>query len=50
MAPPFKQAEFDILYNEGISREGEIIQLGVELTLIDKSVHGKLWRTSHWSR
>lgn len=37
VAPPFKQAEFDILYNEGISRESEIINLGVQLSLIDKA-------------
>jgi recombination protein RecA len=37
VAPPFKQAEFDILYNEGISRESEIINLGVQSGLIDKS-------------
>lgn len=37
VAPPFKQAEFDILYNEGISRESEIINLGVAQGLIDKS-------------
>jgi recombination protein RecA len=37
VAPPFKQAEFDILYNEGISRESEIIHLGVHYGLIDKS-------------
>src|SRR5579871_2166953 len=37
VAPPFKQAEFDILYNEGISREGEIIELGVLNNLIDKA-------------
>jgi recombination protein RecA len=37
VAPPFKQAEFDILYNEGISRESEIIGLGVQLGLVDKS-------------
>ncbi|HEX4045390.1 MAG TPA: recombinase RecA [Gammaproteobacteria bacterium] len=37
VAPPFKQAEFDILYNEGISRESEIITLGVLQGLIDKS-------------
>ncbi|MDR3492835.1 MAG: recombinase RecA [Gammaproteobacteria bacterium] len=37
VAPPFKQAEFEILYNEGISREGEIIDLGVSQGLIDKS-------------
>jgi len=37
VAPPFKQAEFDILYNEGISRESEIINLGVQQGLVDKS-------------
>jgi recombination protein RecA len=37
VAPPFKQAEFDILYGEGISREGEIIDYGVKEGLIDKS-------------
>jgi recombination protein RecA len=37
VAPPFKQAEFDILYGEGISREGEIIELGVAQGVIDKS-------------
>ena len=37
VAPPFKQANFDILYGEGISREGEIIELGVEKKIIDKS-------------
>ena len=37
VAPPFKQAEFDILYGEGISREGEIIELGVIHKIVDKS-------------
>ena len=37
VAPPFKQAEFDILYGEGISRESEIIGLGVKHGYIDKS-------------
>ena len=37
VAPPFKQTEFDILYNEGISRESELITLGVEHEIVDKS-------------
>ena len=37
VAPPFKTAEFDILYGEGISREGEVIDLGVEAKIVDKS-------------
>jgi recombination protein RecA len=37
VAPPFKQAEFDILYGGGISREGELIDLGVREGVVDKS-------------
>jgi len=37
VAPPFKQAEFDIMYGAGISREGEIIDLGVSQGLVEKS-------------
>jgi len=37
VAPPFKKAEFDIMYNEGISKTGEIVDLGVELSIIKKS-------------
>ena len=40
MAPPFKQAEFDILYGEGISREGGLLDLGVE--------HGVVRKSSAW--
>jgi recombination protein RecA len=36
VAPPFKVAEFDIMYNEGISKGGGILDLGVELELISK--------------
>jgi recombination protein RecA len=37
VAPPFRQAEFEILYGEGISREGELIELGVKHGFIDKA-------------
>jgi recombination protein RecA len=37
VAPPFKTADFDILYNEGISREGEIIEMGVLHRIVEKS-------------
>ena len=37
VAPPFKQAEFDILYGEGISREGEVVELGVLHKLVEKA-------------
>ena len=42
VAPPFKEAEFDILYGQGISKIGEIIDLSVKLGLIDK---GGAWFT-----
>ncbi len=37
VAPPFKEARFDILYGEGTSREGEIIELGVDAKIVDKA-------------
>jgi recombination protein RecA len=37
VASPFKQAEFDIIYGQGISREGSLIDVGVEQTIIRKS-------------
>ena len=37
MAPPFREAEFDIMYGEGISRLGEMLDLGVKLDLVQKS-------------
>jgi len=37
IAPPFRKCEFDILYNEGISKEGELIDLGVDAGVVDKS-------------
>ncbi|MDR3209312.1 MAG: recombinase RecA [Oscillospiraceae bacterium] len=47
VAPPFKVAEFDIMYGEGISRVGEIIDMGVELDLIEK---GGAWFTVNGQR
>ena len=47
VAPPFKEAEFDIIYGEGISKIGEIIDLGVQLDIIDK---GGAWFTVGDSR
>jgi recombination protein RecA len=37
VAPPFKQAEFDIMYGRGISREGDVLDCAVEVRLIDKA-------------
>jgi recombination protein RecA len=37
VAPPFKQAEFDIYFNEGISRVGEIIDLGLEKKILERA-------------
>lgn len=37
VSPPFKQAEFDIMYGEGISREGEVLEIGVNLGVLEKS-------------
>ena len=37
MAPPFKQAEFDIMYGKGISREGSLLDIGVDLGIVKKS-------------
>jgi recombination protein RecA len=36
VAPPFRECEFDIMYNEGISKEGDVLDLGVELDIIEK--------------
>jgi recombination protein RecA len=36
VAPPFRECEFDIMYNEGISKEGDVLDLGVDLDIIDK--------------
>ncbi len=37
LSPPFNQVEFDIMYNEGISLAGEVLDMGVELSFIDRS-------------
>ena len=37
VAPPFRQAEFDIMYNEGISKAGSVLDVGVELAIVRKS-------------
>ena len=37
VAPPFKQVEFDIMYGEGISKAGELIDLGVKIGIVDKA-------------
>jgi recombination protein RecA len=37
MAPPFRQCEFDILYDQGISKEGELLDIGSQLEIIEKS-------------
>jgi len=37
LAPPFREAEFDVMYGEGISREGDLVDQGVEHKIIDKS-------------
>jgi recombination protein RecA len=37
MAPPFREAEFDIMYGEGVSREGDLIDIAVEHKIIEKS-------------
>ncbi len=47
VAPPFREAEFDIMYGEGISRAGEIVDLGIKLGLIDK---GGAWFTVEETR
>lgn len=42
VAPPFKVAEFDILYGKGISKSGELLDIGVDLDIVEKAVHGFL--------
>jgi recombination protein RecA len=47
VAPPFKQAEFDIMYGDGISREGEVLEIGVNLAVLEKS---GAWYVYHGDR
>jgi recombination protein RecA len=37
LAPPFKNVEFDLMYGEGISRTGDLLDMGVDLSIVDKS-------------
>jgi recombination protein RecA len=37
VAPPFREAEFDVMYGEGISREGDLLDLAVEKRIVEKS-------------
>lgn len=50
VAPPFRKAEFDIMYGEGISKIGELIDLGSDLGIIKKAVPGMLTKTVDWGR
>ncbi len=48
MAPPFRVAEVDIMYGQGISKEGELIDLGVETTSLINQEHGILTMVNEW--
>ena len=50
VAPPFRQVEFDILYGEGISKTGELIDLGVKAEVIEKSGSSTPIRANAWAR
>lgn len=50
VAPPFRQAEFDILYGEGVSWEGELIDLGVKYDIVENQAHGTATTVRNRSR
>jgi recombination protein RecA len=50
VAPPFRQAEFDMMYSDGISREGDLLDLASERGLVQKSGAWYAGRDNHWNR
>lgn len=50
VAPPFRRAEFDIMFGEGISRSGEILDLGVEYDIIKKAGRGSAMTAINWRK
>jgi protein RecA len=50
VAPPFKSAEFDMLYATGISYEGDVLDMAIDKKLIIKSAHGSVMGRRNWPR
>ena len=50
LAPPFREAEFDIMYGEGVSREGDLLDLAVEKRIIEKAALVRVCRRAAWTR
>lgn len=50
VAPPFRKAEFDIMYGEGISHTGEVLDLGVELNIVQRAEAGSRITEPSWGR